>query len=289
MFGAATISAAAGWKMLKPVESAMPLWSEMPETDRMPAVFIGHGTPMSGINPNQWTANWADLGTRLPRPKAILAISAHWLTRGGALVTSSEAPPMNYDMQGFPPELYQIVYPSAGNPEMAKEIAGQLSSKLPVYGDSYWGYDHGTWVVLKYMFPKADIPVIQLSIDYTKPPAFHYELGQALRFLRTKGVLVFASGNFVHNLGMRPGTNNDQPYDWAMEFDREIWSRIQKGDYASVSDFLKLGEAAMAHPTYDHFLPVLYALGLAQEKDEIRTFNDNFQWPAVSMRSLVIA
>ena len=279
-----------GSRLIQPLNSLFDSWSKMPNTDRMPVVFIGHGTPMSAIQPNDWTQSWAELGQRLPKPAAILAISAHWLTRGGALVTASASPAMNYDMYGFPAPLYEITYPAPGEPQLATEIAGKLSSQLPVQGDAQWGFDHGTWVVLKYMFPKADIPVIQLSIDYSRPPAFHYELGKQLQFLRSKGVLVLGSGNVVHNLRMRPGMNNDRPFDWALDFDNAMWTRIQSGNDLEVAEFQKLGEAAsLSHPSYDHFLPLLYCLGTKLDADEVKTFNDNFQWPAVSMRSFVIA
>ena len=263
---------------------------EMPITDRMPVVFVGHGTPRSAVTQNEWTATWQKVGAQLPQPAAILAISAHWLTKGGALVTASRQPRMNYDFYGFPQEMYEVVYPAPGHLELAQEVQTQLGATLPVRADTEWGFDHGTWVVLKYMFPKADIPVIQLSIDYSRPPSFHYELAKQLQFLRTRGVLILGSGNMVHNLNMRPGMNNDRPYDWAVEFDTRIWGHIQSGEHQSVVDFQKMGSVAtQAHPSYDHFLPVLYCLGLKSENDELRVFNDNFQWPAVSMRSLIIA
>lgn len=263
---------------------------EMPITERMPVVFIGHGTPRSAVWTNQWTAAWEVEGARLPRPAAILCVSAHWLTRGGALVTGSRQPPMNYDFGGFPKEMYEVVYPAPGNVELAQELQSSLGSQLPVRADTEWGFDHGTWVVLKYMFPKADIPVIQLSIDYSKPPSFHYELGKHLQTLRTRGVMILGSGNIVHNLNIRPGMNNDRPYDWALEFDAAMWKHIQDGNHGAVADFQKMGNVAVqSHPTYDHFLPVLYCLGAKANEDTVRTFNDNFQWPAVSMRSLVIS
>jgi len=262
---------------------------KMPVTKRMPVVFVGHGTPRSAVTENDWTATWQKVGTELPHPAAILTVSAHWLTKGGALVTASRQPRMNYDFYGFPQEMYQVVYPAPGHVELAQEVQKQLGGKLPVRSDTEWGFDHGTWVVLKYMFPKADIPVIQLSIDYSRPPSFHYELGKQLEFLRTRGVLILGSGNVVHNLNMRPGMNNDRPYDWAVEFDTRIWDRIQAGDHQAVIDFQKMGTVAThAHPSYDHFLPLLYCLGLKTDQDQIRTFSDNFQWPAVSMRSIVI-
>jgi 4,5-DOPA dioxygenase extradiol len=283
-------AAATGGGLMKVLNSTSGDFSDLPNTARMPAVFVGHGTPMSAIQPNEWTRRWTELGTQFPKPAAILSISAHWITERAALVTASEKPPMNYDMYGFPPEMYRITYPAPGHVGLASEVANKLGGQLPVHPDTQWGFDHATWVVLKYMFPKADIPLIQLSIDYSKPPSFHYELGRHLQFLRTKGVLILGSGNFVHNLRMRPGTNNDQPYDWAREFDSSIWAKIQEGNYAAVSDFQKLGSAAsLSHPTYDHFLPVLYTLGATMDNDQITAFNDNFQWPAVSMRSFVVA
>lgn len=245
---------------------------------------------MSAIEPNEWTRSWRELGERLPKPAAILAISAHWLTQGGALVTASEKPAMNYDMYGFPPALYKVTYPAPGDVELAAEVAHMLTRQISVAGDTKWGFDHGTWIVLKHMFPNADIPVIQLSMDYAKPPSFHYELGKHLRSLRSRGVLILGSGNIVHNLRVRPGMNNDRPMDWAVEFDGIMWSRIEEGDYQAVADFQKLGDiASLAHPSYDHFLPLLYCLGLKMDGDDIQSFNDNFQWPAVTMRSLLIA
>lgn len=263
--------------------------AKMPVTDKMPVAFIGHGTPRSATAPNEWTASWEAFGQKIPRPSAILSISAHWLTRGAALVTASANPRMNYDFYGFPKEMYDVVYPAPGNVELAQEIQAIAGGLLPVHGDTEWGFDHATWVVLKYMFPKADIPVIQLSIDYSRPPSFHYELGKHLQALRTRGVLIMGSGNLVHNLSIRPGMNNDRPYDWAVEFDATMWKNIQEGNHQAVVDFQKLGSmAAQSHPTYDHFLPLLYCLGLKTTEDEITAFNDNFQWPAVNMRSIVM-
>jgi 4,5-DOPA dioxygenase extradiol len=272
-------------------ENPLAALPELPkQTDRMPVVFVGHGTPRSAVWTNQWTDTWELFGARLPRPAAILSISAHWLTQRGALVTASANPRMNYDFYGFPQEMYQVVYPAPGNIKLAEEIQTLAGSKLPVSGDGMWGFDHGTWVVLKYMFPKADIPVIQLSIDYSQPPSFHYELGQTLQALRNRGVLILGSGNIVHNLSIRPGMNNDRPYDWAVEFDATMWKNIQDGNHQAVVNFQNLGSVAeQSHPTYDHFLPLLYCLGLKKSEDAVTTFNDNFQWPAVSMRSLLIA
>jgi 4,5-DOPA dioxygenase extradiol len=291
--GALGLGAAATVTLRKPapLETALDTLAELPETDRMPVVFVGHGTPLSAIDPNVWTAEWAQVGRTLPRPHAILFISAHWLTQGASLVTAGDAPPMNYDVRGFPPELYEYRYPAPGSPAVAREVASALHGHLPVYGDTAWGFDHGTWLVLKYMYPQADIPVLQLSIDYSRPPAFHYELAKQLRTLRSKGILIVGSGNVVHNLGERGGTGvTDRPRDWALEFDQRIASAVMDGRHADVVNFLALGQlATLAHPSYDHFLPLLYCLGLAEPGGDIRGFCEGFQWPGISMRSFVMA
>jgi 4,5-DOPA dioxygenase extradiol len=206
----------------------------MKTTERMPALFVGHGSPTSAISPNLWTRAWSDIGSHVPRPNAILSISAHWITNGGMLVTASPRPQMNYDMGGFPPEMYQLKYPAPGNPALAKEIESSLQKTIPVRGDSTWGFDHGTWLILRYMFPKADIPLIQLSIDYSKPPAFHFDLARQLQPLRDKGVLIVGSGNIVHNLREMVRTDV-KPFDWAVEFDRRMDENIQQGNYNGCS------------------------------------------------------
>jgi 4,5-DOPA dioxygenase extradiol len=274
-----------------PLETALDTLADLPASDPMPAVFVGHGTPLSAIDPNVWTAQWAEVARSLPRPQAIVSISAHWLTRGASLVTAAATPPMNYDIRGFPPAIYEYRYPAPGHPTVARDIAGALEGHVPVYGDTEWGFDHGTWLVLKYMYPDADIPVLQLSIDFSRPPAFHYELAKQLRALRSKGILVLGSGNVVHNLGERGGTGvTDRPRDWAVEFDQRITAAVMKGDHAPAVDFLALGElASLAHPSYDHFLPLLYTLGLAGPGAEVRTFCEGFQWPGISMRGFVLA
>ena len=252
--------------------------------DRMPAVFAGHGTPMGAIEPSRWTGAWGKLGAGLGRPRAILSISAHWLTRGGALVTASEFPAMNYDMYGFPQPLYEVQYPAPGDPALAQEISAAVNAR----GDTAWGFDHGTWLVLKYMFPAADIPVVQLSMDYSEPPAFHYEMGKRLQFLREQDILILCSGTFVHNLNFRNAEN--PPMDWALEFDSTMNAHIADGNHEPVIDFRRLGRIAhLAHPTHDHFLPIFYFLGLKNAQDTVSAFTDGFQWPAVSMRSFVIS
>jgi 4,5-DOPA dioxygenase extradiol len=263
----------------------------LPKSAPMPVVFVGHGTPLSAIDPNVWTAQWGRLGASLPRPDAILSISAHWLTRGASLVTASARPPMNYDIVGFPRGIYEYRYPAPGDPAVARDVTLALQPQIPVYGDTEWGFDHGTWLVLKYMFPKADVPVLQLSIDFSRPPAFHYELATRLSALRSKGVLILGSGNVVHNLSERGGTGvTPTPRDWAIEFDARMATAVAKGDHMQPVNFLTLGALArQAHPSYDHFLPLLYSLAAAGPKARVRTFCEGFQWPGISMRGFVLS
>ena len=273
------------------LKTALGVLEDLPATDPLPVVFVGHGTPFSAIDPNVWTAQWDRVGRSLPRPAAILMISAHWLTRGATLVTASHAPQMNYDITGFPSAIYEFRYPAPGHPAAAREVERALQGHTAVQGDTSWGLDHGTWLPLKYMFPAADIPVLQLSIDYSRPPVFHYELATRLRTLRSKGVLIIGSGNVVHNLGERGGTGiTETPRDWAVEFDKRMASAVASGRHSDAIDFLSLGSlATQAHPTYDHFLPFLYSLGLVEPGGPVQTFCEGFQWPGISMRSFVLA
>ncbi len=291
--GALGVGAAATVALQTPssLQTALGLLEGLPNTDPLPVVFVGHGTPFSVIDPNVWTAQWGRVGATLPRPAAILMISAHWLTRGASLVTASATPAMNYDISGFPRAMYEFTYPSPGHPTAAREVERVLQGHTTVHGDTEWGLDHGTWLPLKYMFPAADIPVLQLSVDYGRPPVFHYELGRRLRTLRSKGVLIIGSGNVVHNLGERGGTGvTEMPHDWAIEFDRRMASAVVSGRHSDAIDFLSLGPLAqLAHPSYDHFLPFLYALGLVEPGGPVQTFCEGFQWPGISMRSFVLA
>ena len=274
-----------------PLAEALDTLEALPDSDPMPAVFVGHGTPLSAIDPNVWTAQWGQIGKSLPRPKAILSISAHWLTRGASLVTANAMPPMNYDISGFPRALYEYRYAAPGSPAVAHEVAQALDGGIPVFGDTDWGFDHGTWLVLKYMYPAADIPVLQLSIDFSRPPAFHYALAKRLAALRSKGILVLGSGNVVHNLSERGGTGiTEHPHEWAIEFDQRISTAVLNGNHAPAVDCLSLGAlASQAHPSYDHFLPLLYTLGLSGPKAKVQTFCEGFQWPGISMRGFVFA
>lgn len=273
------------------LDAAVSALQKLPASKPLPVVFVGHGTPLSAIDPNVWTAEWGRVGASLPRPRAILSISAHWLTRSASLVTASTRPITNYDISGFPRAIYEYRYPAPGDPAVARQVAEALQPQLPVYPDTEWGFDHGTWLVLKYMFPKADIPVLQLSIDFSRPPAFHYELATRLAALRSRGVLILGSGNVVHNLSERGGTGvTPTPRDWAVEFDARMSAAVMKGDHAQPINFLTLGPLArQAHPSYDHFLPLLYCLGAAGPKASVRTFCQGFQWPGISMRGFVLA
>lgn len=253
-------------------------------SERMPLLFIGHGSPMNAIEDNAYSQKWAELGKLLPHPQAILCVSAHWLT-SGTFVTAMEKPRTIHDFGGFPKELYQQQYAAPGSPEMADSVIQMEPSDL-IKPDFDWGLDHGTWSVLKPMFPVADIPVVQLSIDYSKPPEFHFELARQLGKLREKGVLVMGSGNIVHNLSQL--RFDEKIPDWAEEFDTQITNWIESGDDASIVNFLKLGTLAqMSHPSYDHFLPLLYVLGMKSEKDRLGFFNTGFQMGSISMRSVI--
>ncbi|MFA6437769.1 MAG: 4,5-DOPA dioxygenase extradiol [Bacteriovoracaceae bacterium] len=255
-------------------------------SERMPLMFIGHGNPMNAIENNRFSTSWKEVGAKLPRPQAILSVSAHWLTRG-TRVLAVEHPRTIHDFGGFPQELFAQQYPAPGAPEFAKETQ-RLSTRQHIVLDDEWGFDHGTWSVLVQMFPKADIPVYQLSIDYSKPMSYHFALAQQLRTLRDKGVLVIGSGNIVHNLHAVNFQSNAKPYDWALEFDSTIKQWIEKGDHQSILNFQRLGALALqAHPTYDHFLPLMYVLGFYHSGENPTFFNDDFDMSSVSMRSMI--
>ena len=260
-------------------------------SDRMPVLFVGHGSPMNAIEDNQYRRSWQELGgefgTRLPRPQLILCISAHWLTTGWWL-TGMDAPRTIHDFGGFPPELFAQQYPAPGAPAIAQEFSRAMV-RPPLGLDQDWGLDHGAWSVLKPMFPDADIPVIQLSMDYARPPAEHLALGRQLKALRGQGVLLVGSGNIVHNLRVaRRDAASNQAYDWAVEFDGKIAALMEKGDYAALAEFQQLGSLAqLAHPTHDHYLPLLYAAGAADPGEPLRFFNTSYQAASISMRSAV--
>ena len=260
-------------------------------TGRMPVLFLGHGSPMNAIEDNSYRRSWqalgAEFGTRWPLPRLILCISAHWLTHGWEL-TAMAQPRTIHDFGGFPEELFAQQYPAPGAPAWAEEISSHIAE--PTVGlDQQWGLDHGTWSVLKPMFPKAEIPVIQLSMDYSRPGAEHVAVGRRLAELRERGVLIVGSGNIVHNLrALRREAAPDQAYDWAIEFDRQVTAYLEQGDLAALADFQAMGQVAqLAHPTHDHYLPLLYAAGAAHEGEAVHFFNDSFQAASISMRSAI--
>ena len=235
----------------------------VPET--LPSYFVGHGNPMNAVLTNTYTERWTRIGRETPRPKAILAISAHWFVPGTG-VTVSTAPRTIHDFGGFPRELYEVRYPAPGDPALARRVE-QLLAPVPVALDDSWGLDHGTWSVLRHAYPGADIPVVQLSIDETRPAAFHFEIGRRLAPLRDEGVLILGSGNLVHNLHAYAwGRHAPDPYDWAVRFEAEAKAMMVAADYRPLLEYEKLGpDARLSIPTPEHYLPLLYVLGTRQE------------------------
>lgn len=258
--------------------------SQLAASDQLPVVFIGHGSPMNAIEDNHFTQTLATLGQRWERPKAILVISAHWLTRGGTAVATSPNPETIYDFGGFPDELYQVKYNAPGSPEFARQVMENVRS-IQVHEDHEMGFDHGAWTVLKHIYPAADIPVFQMSIDYGKPPEWHFNLAAELKSLRQKGVLILSSGNIVHNLRTVTFHDFSQKYDWAIEFDEYVKARILAGDYQSLINYQQYGRAAqLSVPTNDHYLPMLYTLGLLDEKEGVNFTYEEVLGGSISMR-----
>ncbi|SDF67336.1 Aromatic ring-opening dioxygenase, catalytic subunit, LigB family [Celeribacter baekdonensis] len=261
------------------------LKDRLTSSDRMPVVFLGHGSPMNAIEDNAYSRSWAELGSSLPRPQAILVVSAHWMTRGSTLVDVSRMPKTIHDFYGFPQELFAQHYPAQGAPDVAKEVVSLLASHH-AEGDDTWGLDHGAWSVLTWLYPEADVPVFQLSIDMTKDLPHHLEIGQALAALRHRGVLILGSGNIVHNL--RTMKYGAKPYDWALEFDGMFAERLLTRDHAALSDREGLGNLlTLAHPSLDHYLPALTIAGASDAKDEVMFMNSSIDIASVSMRSFV--
>lgn len=274
-----------GMSTLSALES---LGNSLAPSQRMPVMFIGHGSPMNAIEDNEFSRSWKAMGAKLPRPQAILCISAHWLTPT-TRVSGASKPKTIHDFGGFPKALFDAQYPAPAAPEMA-ELSKKLITESHVQSDDSWGLDHGTWSVLLPMYPKADIPTFQLSLVYNQPPSYHYAIGQQLSKLRDKGVLIIGSGNIVHNLGQIDWQNTGRIFDWAAEFDSKFKDWMDKGDHASILNYQKLlgSTATMAHPTYDHLLPLFYILGLQQKGEHITYFNDKMSMGSLSMRSLII-
>lgn len=253
---------------------------------RMPVIFIGHGSPMNAIEENTFSIEWETLGDRLPRPAAILSVSAHWFT-DGLKVTDSAAPNTIYDMYGFPDELYQIVYKAAGAPELAHLTKTLIKRNVAI--DNSWGLDHGTWSLLHRIYPKADIPVFQLSVDRNATPEEHFQIGKDLRSLREQGVLIMGSGNVVHNLA-RISWNMDGGYPWAEEFDAYIKTNILDKNFENVIHYKQAGASSQAaFTTLDHFAPLLTILGAVEEDDQVSVFNDSCVLGSLSMTSYLFS
>ena len=256
-------------------------------SDRMPLVFLGHGSPMNAIEDTRFSRAWSELGKTLPRPKAILVVSAHWMTRGTTLVDVSDMPRTIHDFYGFPDALFAQRYPAPGNPALAREVVSLLASHHAEEDDS-WGLDHGAWTVLKYLYPGADVPVFQVSIDMTRGLDYQLEIGKTLSDLRDRGVLILGSGNVVHNLGAVRWGANSAPHDFALEFDTLFADRLTDRNFAALADRDGLGSLLrIAHPTVDHYLPALTIAGASDGRDELTFMTDSIDLGSISMRSFV--
>ncbi len=254
---------------------------------KSPLLFVGHGSPMNGIEDNEFSQRWAAMGKEIPTPTAVLCISAHWYT-SGTFITAMNNPKTIHDFGGFPKALFDVQYPAPGNPELAKEAASLIHS-TSVGLDHDWGLDHGTWSVVKNMYPHADIPVLQLSIDYTKPPEFHYALAKELESLRKKGVLIIGSGNMVHNLRIMNWQQPDSGFDWADEMNDTFKKLIETENHQPLIQYQNLGEAAkLSIPTPEHYLPLLYILGMKEKNESVSFFNDKTMMGSISMTSVKI-
>ena len=249
----------------------------------MPAIFFGHGNPMNALTRNRWTDGWAAIGAGIPRPRAVLCVSAHWYLSGTS-VTAMLAPRTIHDFGGFPRELYQIQYPAPGDPALARRVQ-ELLAPRPVKLDNSWGLDHGTWSVLRHVYPDADVPVVQLSIDETQAASFHFELGKKLAPLRDEGILIVGSGNLVHNLHTYVwGRHMADPYDWAVRFEAKAKQLMLAGDYQALVDYETLGpDAMLSIPTPDHYLPLLYVLAAGRQSERITFPVEGVDGGSVSM------
>jgi 4,5-DOPA dioxygenase extradiol len=271
---------------------AKPKASSGDERNRAPVLFIGHGSPINAIANNDYTRCLARLGETLPKPRAILVISAHWLTRG-TCVTSSPEPKTIHDFYGFPKELFNISYPAPGDKEVADRVVDLGGGQIR--GSDKWGLDHGAWTVLKHMYPRADVPILELSIDYQwgewnpKPLRYHYDLAKRLSTLRDQGVMIMGSGNLVHNLGLVDWNEDSEPFDWAEEFDEVLRTKLMEGDHDALLDHRALSQHAdLAIPTLDHYLPMVYAIGMQGREDGMDFVYEGFQNASISMRCFII-
>lgn len=253
----------------------------------LPVLFVGHGNPMNAIEDNEFSRQWHKIGKELPKPKAVLCISAHWETHG-TFVTAMEQPKTIHDFYGFPPELFSVQYPAPGHPQLATDIQSTIKQTSVVL-DQQWGLDHGCWSVLKHIYPNADIPVVQLSLDHTKNAQWHFDLGKELAQLRSSGVLIIGSGNLVHNLSLVDWNNPDGGFPWAEEARTMFNDYIRNNNVQALINYTSLRRsAALAIPTPEHFLPLLYILGAKQANESVTLFNDKLVMGSLSMTSLLI-
>ncbi len=263
-------------------------------SERMPVLFVGHGSPMNIVAHNSYTEDLARTAKELPKPKAILVVSAHWLTEG-TCVCGLEKPRTIYDFYGFPDELYKIRYPCPGSPEEAAQVIRLIKSTQVNY-DEKWGLDHASWAVLKHMYPKADVPVFEMSLDYSpyndwhpKPIEYHYRLAAELAPLREQGILIIGSGNIVHNLGLIDFDTDAKPVEWAKKFDEKVRTALENTNHKALLDYLALGqEAHYAVPTIDHYLPMIYVIAMQQKGEPLKFIHEGFQNGSVSMRAFQI-
>ena len=254
-------------------------------TTRMPVLFVGHGSPMNAIEDNQFSQGWKEISKNIPRPDAIVCVSAHWESVGSQ-VTAMEKPRTIHDFGGFPRPLYEMLYPAPGSPTLAQHII-EIIQNTAVQPDLKWGLDHGTWSVLCHMFPEADVPVVQLSIDRSKDSTLNYELGRQLKALRDEKVLIVGSGNIVHNLGMIAW--GGQPFDWALDFDQRVKQWILDGDHDAIVHFEKQGRAAaFAVNSSEHYLPLLYVLGASESGESVKFYNEEVWAGSISMRCVQV-
>ncbi|KGO87478.1 dioxygenase [Flavobacterium rivuli WB 3.3-2 = DSM 21788] len=266
------------------------LTGSLAATQIMPALFLGHGSPMNAIEENEFVANFRKIAKEIPKPVAILCVSAHWETRG-TFVTAMKNPPTIHDFGGFPKALFDVQYNAPGSPALAQQTK-ELITSISIGLDDKWGLDHGAWSVIKHLYPNADVPIIQFSIDYTKPPQYHYDLGKQLAALRKKGILIIGSGNIVHNLGLMDWKNihtDNFGFDWAVEANEKMKGFIKSGDHKQLINFKSQGKAfEKAIPSPEHYLPLLYTLALKGENENVSIFNDKAVAGSLTMTSVKI-
>jgi 4,5-DOPA dioxygenase extradiol len=276
--------------LINPISKLNQFIQDLDSSDPMPLFFFGHGSPMNAIESNQFTQKWNEIGSNLPKPKAIICISAHWETKG-SYVTAMEYPKTIHDFGGFPDELYRVQYSAPGSPELAQDVINHVTNTT-IGSDLNWGLDHGCWSVVKHLYPKADIPIIQLSIDYTKDVEYHYRLAKELSALRSKGILIIGSGNIVHNLRLLAwdkANDSNYAYDWATEANNKMIEYILSGDYQPLIEYQKQGRAfQLAIPTPEHYIPLIYTLGLKNNSEKVSIFNNEALMGSITMTSVMI-